>query len=184
MNYNPKIHNRRSIRLKGHDYSRKGLYFITICCYRRMCHFGQIKKGQIHLNNAGKIANQCWVAIPEHFPFVALHEYVVMPNHVHGIIEFTTGANQYSPKSIINSDSWVKSNSPLPRSPSNTVGSAVRGFKIGVTKWMRQNTEIYNVWQRNYYDHIIRNKQSYHCISTYIKNNPANWKEDKFHRER
>lgn len=163
--YNPRIHNRQSTRQKGYDYSQAGLYFITMCCYERACLFGNIMNGSMVLNDAGKIANACWLEIPQHFPHVVLHEYVIMPDHVHGIIEFvgaknrTVGAKNLSP----------------PQSPSKTIGSVVRGYKIGVTKWMRQNTNVYHVWQRNYHDHIIQNKKSYHNISNYIKSNPTKW---------
>ena len=119
------------------------------------------------LNDAGKIADECWLQIPLHFPNAVLHDHVVMPNHVHGIIELAVSVgmplrNQFQKM--------------IPRS----IGSIVKGFKIGVTKWFRSNTEIYTVWQRNYHEHIIRNEESYLRISNYIINNPANWKEDKF----
>ena len=188
--FNPAIHHRRSIRLKGYDYAQEGLYFITICCQNRAQLFGEIINGEMILNKCGEIAQKCWQEIPEHFPNVELHDFVIMPNHVHGIIEIkfksiipivpteptvvptvvvSVGANDYSPLRT-------------PRSPSKTIGSIVRGFKIGVTKWMRQNTNTYDVWQRNYYDNIIRNDQSYYRISNYIRNNPKNWKEDKFYK--
>lgn len=122
------------------------------------------------LNDAGAIADQYWYAIPEHFPNVVLHEYIVMPNHVHGIIQLV-GAKNNGTKNI----------SP-PRSPSKTIGSIVRGFKIGVTKWMRQNTDVQNVWQRNYYEYIIRDERTYQNIVRYIINNPMNWKQDTFYR--
>ena len=98
-NYNPNIHHRRSIRLKGYDYSQAGLYFITICVQDRKCLFGEIAgvensepsnlqpHQEMILNDAGKIADECWLEIPKHFPNVILHEHIVMPNHVHGIIE-------------------------------------------------------------------------------------------------
>jgi len=98
-NYNPNIHHRRSFRLKGYDYSQAGLYFITICVQDRKCLFGEIFGADVVwvknfqppqvmiLNDAGKIADECWVEIPEHFPNVVLHEHIIMPNHVHGIIE-------------------------------------------------------------------------------------------------
>lgn len=136
------------------------------------------------LNDAGKIANECWLKIPEHFPNAVLHEYIIMPNHVHGIIELTetVGANQYSPdtngaKNVLGANV----DSPL-RSPSKTIGSIVRGYKIGVTKWFRTNADIKNVWQRNYYEHIIRDEQSYQRIAEYIINNPAKWLDDKFYQ--
>jgi REP element-mobilizing transposase RayT len=207
MKYNPNIHHRRSIRLKGYDYAQAGLYFITLCVHHRKCLFGKIVGANNHspkshssknnipemiLTDAGKFANACWLEIPNHFPNAILHEHIIMPNHVHGIIELTgtVGANHHSP----NVDApWgiganaccsggIRANnySPL-RSPSQTIGSVVRGFKIGVTKWFRSNTNVETVWQRNYYEHIIRDEQSYLNISNYIVNNPAKWLGDKFY---
>lgn len=207
--YNPQKHHRRSIRLQGYDYSREGLYFITICCQDRAHFFGKIAEKCLQLNDAGIQAQQCWLDIPNHFPNVVLHEFIIMPNHIHGIIEFV-GANNYSPNQSlpqqpllahqplphnfgvndpemgnggknIEMANGAKNFSPLWRSPSKTIGSVIRGFKIGITKWMRNNTNVVNVWQRNYYDHIIRNKKDYHRISEYIKNNPILWKEDRFY---
>jgi REP element-mobilizing transposase RayT len=99
MPYNPNIHHRRSIRLKGYDYSQEGLYFITICCHDRICRFRKIESDEMILNDLGKIAQQCWLEIPQHFPHTILHEYVLMPNHIHGIIELTdtVGAKNFSP---------------------------------------------------------------------------------------
>lgn len=87
MSYNPNIHHRKSIRLKGYDYSQAGLYFITICCQDRAHLFGEIENGEMILNEYGKIANQCWLEIPNHFPNAILHEHIIMPNHIHGIVE-------------------------------------------------------------------------------------------------
>ncbi len=234
MNFNPRIHHRRSIRLKGYDYSQAGLYFITICCDDRRCLFGEITIGAenfpptMKLNDAGKIANECWLQIPEHFPNVILHEYVVMPNHVHGIIELNDVNNVIAQNSgeqntgTRNADAQnsgarnvgaqnvgAQNFVPLPPPPlppnerisdfepqqnqfqkiiPRSIGSIVRGYKIGVTKWFRnkrmegfENFQPQRVWQRNYYEHIIRDERSYQNISKYIINNPVNWKEDKFH---
>lgn len=85
--YNPLIHHRRSIRLKGYDYAQEGLYFITICCFENKHLFGKIMNGVMVLNEAGKVAEKCWLEIPEHFKNVVLHAFVIMPNHVHGILE-------------------------------------------------------------------------------------------------
>ena len=174
MKYNPNIHHRKSTRVKEYDYSQTGLYFITICTQNHHYLFGEIKNDQMLLNNAGVHANQCWADIPQHFPNVKLHEQVVMPNHVHGILEIV-GANNYSP-SI-----------PQRRSPSRTIGSIIRGYKIGVTKWFRTNFKNKfpvgkNVWQRNHWDHIIRNDNDYLEISQYIQNNPLTWNNDKLNR--
>jgi len=212
MAFNPNIHHRRSIRLKGYDYSQAGLYFITICTQNRKCLFGKIvgvenslqkieSPPNMILNDAGKIANECWLEIPKHFPNVVLHEHVVMPNHIHGIIELSdvadvdVGVEHFQPlhQNTPPPSIWDENIEPphqnnnakrnefqkmIPRS----IGSIVKGFKIGVTKWFRTNTDIETIWQRNYHEHIIRNEQSYHTISNYIINNPANWKEDKFYK--
>lgn len=199
--YSPHIHHRRSIRLKGYDYSCADLYFITICCQDRAFLFGNVENGKMMLNDAGNVAMACWMEMPNHYPNVVLREMVVMPNHVHGIVEFvgakyispepTTECNYVSPepspehneqnggKYISPEINGAKNVLPL-RGTSQTVGAVVRGFKIGVTKWMRQNTNIHDVWQRNYHEHIIRDEHSYLRISEYIINNPVKWKEDTF----
>ena len=174
--YNPDKHHRRTIRLCGYDYAQEGLYFVTVCCQGRACLFGEIVDGEMILNPAGRMVEKCWLDIPKHFTHAVLHDYIIMPNHVHGIIELTdvvAGATNVRAKNF----------SPLSRqsqfrSPSKTIGSIVRGFKIGVTKWMRQNTDIFSVWQRNYYEHIIRNAKSYENIAEYIITNPARWRDD------
>jgi hypothetical protein len=86
MKYNPDIHHRRSIRLKGYDYSQRGAYFVTLVTHGRQCLFGQIVDGKMQLNEGGEITNQCWMEIPKHYPHVSLDAFVIMPNHVHGII--------------------------------------------------------------------------------------------------
>jgi REP element-mobilizing transposase RayT len=101
MSYNPNIHHRRSIRLKGYDYSQAGLYFVTICVQNRECVFGKIADNEMILNDVGRVAQQCWLEIPQHFPHAILHEYVVMPNHIHGIVELV-GAKKFSPETSAN----------------------------------------------------------------------------------
>jgi putative transposase len=206
IKYNPAIHHRKSIRLKGYDYSQNGLYFLTICTYNRECWFGEIIDKEMILNDAGKIANECWLNIPEHFPNAVLHEHVVMPNHVHGIIELSGTATTVDENNVGVQDTGeqtvgVQNFEPLPSVPSppvpspptpspqnqfqhiipRSIGSIVRGYKIGVTKFFRDNTDIYHVWQRNYHEHIIRSEQSYLRISEYIINNPKVWENDKFY---
>ena len=190
MKYNPHIHHRRSIRLKGYDYSQAGAYFITICTHDRECLFGKIAGGEMTLNDAGKIANKCWIQIPKHFPNVILYEHIVMPNHVHGIIELVkndatnvvvVGVQNFEPLQQQQQSTEPPRNEfqkIIPRS----IGSIIRGYKIGVTKWFRNKSQPQPqpVWQRNYYEHIIRSEQSYQTISDYIINNPAKWKDDKF----
>ncbi|WP_107788026.1 transposase [Nitrosomonas ureae] len=177
MTYNPTIHRRKSIRLQGYDYSQAGAYFITICTHDRMPLFGEIVDGVMVLNTAGQIVEKCWGAIPEHFPQVTLDEFVIMPNHVHGIITIGTnvGANDYLP---LPSNETPR---PLQHGTSRTIGSMVRGFKIGITRWFRANTDIHTVWQRNYYEHIIRNEDAYLKIAEYIQTNPQRWETDTYH---
>lgn len=172
--YSPGIHHRKSIRLKGYDYAKAGAYFITICVQNRECLFGEIVDGEMQLNDAGTIAAHFWNEIPKHFALVTLDQCTIMPNHVHGIIVITesVGANNYSP--------------PPPQrknGTSKTIGSIVRGFKIGVTKWFRANQpnddSLLTVWQRNYYEHIIRDDDDLSRIREYIATNPMNWMTDE-----
>jgi putative transposase len=198
MKYNPAIHHRRSIRLKGYDYGKADFfYFITICTHDRQRIFGEIRNGNMILNESGKIANQCWLDIPKHYPYVVIHQFVIMPDHVHGILEITQrtndhvnnngdgniGANYNSPLYSHNDNSppFFHHDNSHPHSPSGTIGAIVRGYKIGVTNWMRQNTRVQNVWQRNYYVHIITNQRAFYVISQYIKMNPEKWKRDHDH---
>lgn len=179
MKYNPQKHNRQSYRLKGYDYGSEGLYFITICTPDRVSLFGQIVDDKMILNKNGDVAYDCWLKIPEHFPHAKLHEFIIMPNHIHGIIEITENVGAAEVNNI--SPQRDQQYSADFKSPSKTIGSIVRGFKIGVTKWMRNNTTIHDVWQSNYYDHIIRNEESLYRIDEYIRKNPENWRDDKFY---
>jgi len=263
-NYNPKYHHRRSIRLKGYDYTQEGLYFITLCIQDREHIFGEIKNGEMHLNAFGKIAEMEWHNTPIIRDNVALHEHIIMPNHMHGIIEIT----------------FQKSNTPeigAFKSPSQSIGSIIRGYKIATIKRIKdliKNSNLednkgefkegdkkenykgefkkkenystgelqfaptkipkgfaptarfaptkipkgfaptarfaptkipegfaptarfaptaeakkiinldFKIWQRNYYEHIIRDKKSYKNISNYIINNPKKWEEDQFNKK-
>ncbi|HMU63804.1 MAG TPA: hypothetical protein PKD35_03870 [Nitrosomonas sp.] len=188
MTDNPTSHRRKSIRLQGYDYSQAGLYFITVCTHNRVPLFGEIVDGVMALNTAGQIVEKCWCAIPEHFPQVTLDEFVVMPNHVHGIItigENNVGANDVRANNVRANDYLPQPSNEIPRSlqhgTSRTIGSMVRGFKIGVTRWFRANTDIHKVWQRNYYEHIIRNEDSYLKIADYIQTNPQRWEIDTYY---
>lgn len=178
---NKPLSQRRTIRLSGYDYGQEGLYFVTICCQDKVCRFGKVVDGEMVLNQAGEIARQCWMDIPKHFPHIDLHEFIIMPNHIHGILEITQsiGVKNLSPESGTSF-----------HSPSKTIGSVIRGFKIGVSKWFRNNQTAKDfsplqspksIWQRNYYEHIIRNEESHWNISEYIRNNPYNWASDDYY---
>ena len=189
--YNPDIHHRRSIRLTGHDYSQSGLYFITLCTIDRTCMFGNVVEGKMQLNDIGQLVEQEWLnTIKIRHDDVRLHNYIVMPNHFHAIIEIRRGES-HSPQSH-SSQSHLSQSDPssitnecningkdLPRrmkSPSKTVGAIVRGFKGAISRQLG-----YTVWQRNYYEHIIRTDASYRHISNYIENNPTKWQSDKLY---
>jgi putative transposase len=120
--YDPRIHHRRSIRLKNYDYSKAGLYFVTLCCQDRARLFGHVEDGCMILNEAGKVAEQCRLEIPNHYPKVVLHDFVIMPNHVHGIIELVDEITDGAEFSIGGSD-LVGAENFLPqriRTPSRT----------------------------------------------------------------
>lgn len=186
-------HNRRSIRLKGYDYTQPGAYFITICTHERAHLFGHVEGGDMVLSEFGETARQSWLAIPNHFPHAALDAFVVMPNHVHGVIWIVekppTDATDVRAKNVSPPPSpplspGQQSTGERPRGTSKTSGSMVRGFKIGVTKWARQHTNVYTVWQRNYYEHIIRNDRALHAIRRYIVENPRRWQLDRYNPDR
>ncbi len=189
MSSDQHIHQRRSTRLSGYDYSQPGAYFITICAKNRECLFGEIVAGEMRLNEIGGTVKKCWLAIQAHFPHVTLDQFVVMPNHIHGIIFITNptpvGANNHSPDSNSTTPNTKKQGekyfAPTQSGTSKTIGSIVRGFKIGVTKWARQNTSINDIWQRNYYDHIIRDETDLHRIHEYIQTNPLRWELDSLY---
>lgn len=177
--YNPKIHHRQSRRLKDYDYSQDGYYFVTICTENKIECFGEIINGKMILNEYGEIANQCWLEIPKHFSDASLDEYIIMPNHIHGIILIATpmavGAQNFVPLQ----QQWGnKFQHIIPGS----LGSIIRGFKIGVTKWCRQNNHEFQ-WQKSFYDHIIRDEKSLDKIRKYIAENPLKWELDRSNPE-
>jgi len=175
MVYNSDIHHRRSIRLKGYDYSQPGLYFVTICTQNREHLFGEIADGEMVLNEFGKIARNEWMKTAEIRDNVELLEYVIMPNHIHGIIllndmDDRRGTARRAPT--------MQFGKPIPRS----LPTIIRSFKSAVTKKINilRNMPGVPVWQRNYYEHIIRNEKSYYQIAEYIRNNPLKWQDDRY----
>jgi len=173
--YDPSVHHRRSIRLRGHDYAGRGVYFVTICVADNRPLFGTMVNGRMASNDAGRIAARCWREIPNHFPHAALDEWIVMPDHVHGIIVLRRdghppgrGEKCFAPTGCAPA---VPNGTFRPRGTSRTIGSIVRGFKIGVTKSLGGESP----WQRNYYDIIVRDQPALNNIRAYIRNNPADW---------
>jgi len=181
MKYNPDTQHRRSIRLIDYDYSQAGLYFITICTQDRLCLFGQIKGDKMNFNDAGQMIETQWLNLAQRFPNIKLGEYITMPNHFHGIIKIV-GAP------LVGAQNNIKPQIGQPQGIAPTVGTMIGAFKsittnkyVGGVKqnnWQRFNKKL---WQRNYYEHIIRNEKSYRQISEYIKTNPAKWQDDTYY---
>lgn len=181
------IRNRKPQRLKSFDYSTDGAYFITICTANRENFFGEIVNGKMVLNACGEIAQKCWQEISNHFTAARLDGFIVMPNHIHGIvwIENVGGVgggvgnkNFCSLRSAIQNDSQSNKISWQTKL-SHSISSIIRGFKIGVTKWCRQNNQENFAWQKSFYDRIIRDEEELNRIQDYILNNPANWETDE-----
>ena len=179
MNYNPQKHHRRSIRLPHYDYSAAGAYFITMVTYQRDPLFGNIVNGEMQLSPIGRIAEEHWRLIPAHFPHVELGAYVVMPNHVHGIIVINENGM------ATNSSPSVRARHASPLSPNGvkpgSIGAIVGSYKSAVTKRIGRECNVTGIWQRNYHEHIIRNEAEYNRIHLYIQSNVANWGRDDEH---
>ncbi len=199
MQFDPNIHKRRSIRLRNYDYSQAGLYFITICCHNRQPLFGKIVDGGILHNAAGITVIKIWNEMAERFKNIQLHESVVMPNHFHGIIEIADG---YVGAPLVGAQKIddVKSNfahtlnrAPTRGAPTGATNHKTIGNVVGAFKSLTTNAYIHGVknenwppfnkylWQRNYYEHVIRNELAYLKISEYIQTNPARWLEDTYY---
>ena len=173
-----------SNRLKGWDYGSNALYFITICCKNRQCFFGDVNDGKIKLSPIGHIANSCWVEIPNHFPFVVLHNHIIMPNHVHGIVEIAKSDNAMvaeTPKLGVSATSpnlGVSMTASQKWKP-NTLGTIINQYKRACTINARKINPDF-AWQSNYHDRIIRDEKSYRNISNYIMQNPLKWNDNTF----
>ncbi|KKQ27812.1 MAG: hypothetical protein US42_C0005G0037 [Candidatus Magasanikbacteria bacterium GW2011_GWC2_37_14] len=167
-----------STRLAGYDYSQTGYYFITICTKNKFCYFGEIVGDEIVLNDIGKMATKYWLEIPKHFPFVTLDEFVIMPNHVHGIIIINNNPPIVETQNFasLHDNDKLYHNKFGPQS--KNLSSIIRGFKIGVSKWATTNNVSF-IWQARFYDHIIRDEISLHNIQQYIFNNPSMWDRDR-----
>lgn len=172
--------NRRSIRLKGYDYSQAGAYYITVCTQDRECLFGNVTDGQMQLSDAGRIIQSVWYALPQFYEDIELDAFVVMPNHVHGVVVIgpAVGAIHESPEPAIHK-------SPLPpvrvaERRRMLLSKIVGRFKMVTGKQINvlRATPGRPVWQRSYYEHIIRNDESLKRIRQYLADNPAQWDFD------
>ena len=246
MGYDPKKHHRRSIRLRGYDYASAGGYFITICTHQRQCLFGDIVAGDMRLNTLGETVQSHWMRLPRHHPHVRLDAFVVMPNHVHGILILTenppppppagagltdhpagagladnplapnqtpstkpvstnpSGKTVFPHSSEDNArfgradfgahgpeDPPARSPTPAPigrlvHSKQHGIPEILRGFKTFSARRINQIRKIRGipVWQRNYYERIIRDEIALRNIRRYIRNNPMSWQQDQLRRDR
>lgn len=182
MKYDTDRHNRKSIRLKGYDYSQNGGYFVTICTHNKQCLFGDIVNSKMELSEMGKIAEKCWNEIPDHFDNILLDYFVIMPNHIHSIINIV-GAKHLGVTSTKYSHLSSPNASPLqPRgTDKGSLGAIIQNYKSVTTRkinkiFSRQGSLL---WQRNYYEHVIRNDSDLNDIREYIINNPLKWALDK-----
>jgi len=186
-----------SSRLQNWDYGMNAMYYVTLCTRDRIDYFGKVVEGQMNLSEFGLIADKYWIAIPEHFQFVLLYSYVIMPNHIHGII--IINVSDHSDKRNENHDTDVETlhatslhgSNPEPRGNKNenmseispkpgSLSTIIRSYKSTVTKHARQINPDF-AWQSRFYDHIIRNDESLNKIRFYIRNNPKIWNEDKYY---
>lgn len=175
MRFNPDIHHRRSIRLRGYKYSHAGAYFVTLCTWKRECLFGEIVDGEMVLNNIGSIAAAVWTDLSSHYRHVELDAFVIMPNHVHGLIVFCDEQTEET-----DSQQGRVGNPPLQDEIRHGLPEIVRGFKAFSSRHInaiRRNRGC-PVWQRNYYDRVIRNENEMIRARAYIVNNPFKWAYD------
>ncbi|AJC49017.1 transposase [Allofrancisella guangzhouensis] len=177
---------RKSTRIKGYDYSQNGYYFITICTKNRVNYFGNVSNnGQIALNSYGSIVYECWKSIPQHYSKAYLDEFVIMPNHIHGILIINNNVEteQYSVLSKGNSLSMTAQYAVT----TNRIGLSqiLKSYKEMCTKNIRNNLGDNKFqWQRSFYDHVIRDEKSLLKIREYIQNNPTKWHLDKYNCEK
>ncbi len=169
--------NRKLPRLKGFDYTTNGAYFATICTANRENIFGEIRNDKMILNHLGKIVEKYWREIPNHFTDVKLDEFVVMPNHIHGIVWIENLAGTIGAR--VGNENFHSLQTPNCGAKSRSLSSIVRGFKIGVTKWARQNSSIYPVWQKSFFDRVIRDEDELNRIREYIWQNPEKWENSE-----
>jgi len=187
--------NRQSIRLKGYDYAQAGAYFVTICTQGRLHLFGDVVDGEMVLNDAGEMITEQWHVLSQRFDGIQLNEFVVMPNHIHGIIEILSepvGVGLVPTLNEKNHHREITNRAITNRATTRvapTVGDMMGAYKSLTTNayirgvkqsgWLRFNAKM---WQRNYWEHIVRDASEYHRIATYIRNNPSKWDMDQLNQ--
>jgi REP element-mobilizing transposase RayT len=194
VKYDPEQYHRRSIRLKGYDYSHTGAYFVTICTQNREYLFGDMLDGKMALNDAGQMIEKWWNKLSQKYGDVWIDTYVVMPNHFHGIITITTNTVGANPCIRPNeTNPCIRPNTGDHLTRGENMVSPLQGLGIYISWFKRMSTNEYirgvkqhgwlpfpgKLWQRNYYDHIIRNESELERIREYIVNNPLKWESDR-----
>ncbi len=160
----------KTLRLAEWDYSSPGYYFVTICTKDKNCYFGKINNGIIQYSSIGGKAAYFWNQIPQHFSHVELDKWIIMPNHIHGIIVLKE-------KNSIKEE-FNKFSKPI----SGSLSIVINHFKASVTRWCKQNAKHYFSWQKGFYEHIIRSEKSLTSIREYILNNPIKWDLDEYYQ--
>lgn len=204
MKYNPDIYHRKSIRLKGYDYSREGAYFITICTKGTECLFGEISEGIMRINLLGEMIRKWWVELTHRFNNIGLDEFIIMPNHIHGIIFIADNCRDGVSSLLLKNKTQGQGDPPPTEINSKqhggetkeggetppllhknirkyTLGQIVAYFKYQTTKDINESrgTSGIPLWQHNYYEHIIRNEEELSKTREYIQNNPLKWYLDR-----
>jgi REP element-mobilizing transposase RayT len=172
---------RQSIRLKDYDYAVGGAYFVTLCRAGRACVFGAVESGQLRPSRRGLVASEVWGSISAHRPNVMLDEFVVMPNHVHGIL-WITGPDAHATDASSPVGATRESPKRRPRGPDrNALGAIVGMYKAAVSREINRLRPgaADGLWQRNYYEHVIRTQEALERIREYIRLNPARWPHDR-----
>jgi len=179
-----------STRMKDWDYTAVGWYFITICTGARIPFLGEIEEGEMHRSTLGEIAIHCWLEIPSHFPQASLDEFIIMPNHVHGIIEINAPEIREGTVETQHAASLRNEHNQPPKQTRQkslpkpgSISTIVRSYKSAVTRWAGKNGYPGFRWQTRFYDHIIRNEKSLERIRAYILGNPFKWAEDEYFSE-
>jgi len=188
MKHKVEKQHRRSIRLHGYDYAQAGAYFVTIVVRDRACLFGAVDNGEMRPNQFGRIVQATWNELPHHYPGVGYDAFVVMPNHIHGVIGLVdddgvgannVGAGLKPARGVVAGPNSVRAGlKPAPTRPG--LPEIIRAFKTFSARRVNELRETRGVpiWQRNYYEHIIRDEESLNRIRQYIADNPARWEFD------
>jgi len=195
MSFNPEICHRRSIRLRDYDYRDAGAYFVTICSFQRECLFGEVVDGEVRLNDAGGMVSDLWEVLPERFQTVRTEEHVVMPNHFHGIIMILDGRGEPCVRpSFRKDDNRGKGDQEQKGdhkdrpygTEDNSLARVIQAFKSLTTHAYIEGVNFQEwppfpgrLWQRNYYDRVIRSEKELANIRQYIVDNPAKWDLDE-----